>query len=192
MSIRFDISKKLIENIVNPICVEIGTHEGYFADNLLSSNPTATLYCIDPYLKYDEYEDGINLITGDDLFHKTFEKLTTKYGKRVIFIKELSSKAIDLIPDKIDFLYIDGNHTYKYVYEDIENYYNKVKSGGYIMGDDAVDTDENKRDKNGDVFIEWSSGCYGNYGVIKAFTDFVTKNNLKGEIIDTQYLLRKQ
>jgi hypothetical protein len=188
---RFDTARHITNSITNGIFVEIGTHEGFFSDRLMEANPTATLYCIDPYVKYEEYKDGINFITGDELFNKTVQELKSKYGDRVIFIREFSSNAINLIPDNIDFLYIDGNHTYKYVYDDLKNYFDKVKSGGYIMGDDAVDTDESKRDENGDVFIEWSPGCYGNYGVIKAFNDFIKNKGISGTVIRDQYLIKK-
>jgi hypothetical protein len=59
------------------------------------------------------------------------------------------------------------------------------------MGDDAVDVDESKRDENGDVFIEWSPGCYGNYGVIKAFNDFIQTKGISGTVIRDQYLIKK-
>ena len=36
----------------------------------------------------------------------------------------------------IDLIFIDGNHTYKYVLEDLENYYPKLNKNGIICGDD--------------------------------------------------------
>ena len=35
-----------------------------------------------------------------------------------------------------DWIYIDGNHTYEYVKQDLEGYRPKVKPGGYMAGDD--------------------------------------------------------
>jgi len=38
--------------------------------------------------------------------------------------------------EELDFIYIDGNHSYKSAKEDILNYFPKVKIGGLISGDD--------------------------------------------------------
>lgn len=184
---RHTLVKSIIEKINNGVFVEIGTHLGDFADFILKNSKNSTLYCVDPYISYDEYDDAINNITGDKLYNNTYKRLKSKYGKRVIFIRKTSADAVRDIPDKIDFLYIDGNHRYTYVLKDLELYYPKVKKNCYIVGDDACDTDDNKRNENGDVLVTWSVGCYGHYGVIKAFNEFCKKYNLNGEIVYGQY-----
>ena len=47
------------------------------------------------------------------------------------------------------------------------------------------------RDANGDVYIEWCPGCYGKYGVIKAFNKFIFEQKLSGEIVGNQYIIRR-
>jgi hypothetical protein len=184
---RSDLVKNIIEKIQNGVFVEIGTHEGEFSDFILKNSSNSILYCIDPYISYNDYDDAINNITGDNLYNNTYARLKNKYGERVIFIRKFSKDAINDIPNEIDFLYIDGNHRYKYVLEDLELFYKKVKKNCCIIGDDAVDTDDLKRNENGDVLITWCPGCYGHYGVIKAFNEFCKNNNLNGEIINNQY-----
>ena len=142
-------------------------------------------------MTYDDYNDAINNITGNELYQKTYNRLKSKYGDRVIFIRHLSSDAVNLIPDNIDFLYIDGNHCFKYVYNDLKLYYPKVKSNCYIMGDDAFDLYDHDRNKDGDVYLEWSPGSYGHYGVIKAFREFISEKNINGTIIVNQYVIQK-
>jgi hypothetical protein len=183
--------QNIVKNIDNGIFVEIGTHEGSFANHILENSTNSVLYCIDPYLSYDDYDDSINNVTGDALYNLTYNKLKSKYGDRIIFIRKFSEDAIKYIPNDIDFLYIDGNHRYTYVTKDLELYYPKVKNNCYIIGDDAVDVDNINRNTNGDVLITWMPGCYGHYGVIKAFDDFCKKNNLAGEIIGNQYQIKK-
>ena len=39
--------------------------------------------------------------------------------------------------DSFDALFIDGNHSYEYVKQDLENYSTKVKKGGIIAMHDA-------------------------------------------------------
>jgi len=192
ISSRHEIVCKYIKNITNGIFVEIGTDKGEFADFILSSNNSCVLYCVDPYTKYDEYNDAINNITGDKLYESVKTKLTYKYGNRIKFIRKFSHDAIDDIPNNIDFVYIDGNHSYNYVYQDIKDWYSKIKSNGIIIGDDAVDDDNTKRDEKNNVYIEWVPGCYGEYGVIKAFEDFTTESPYSyKKLINNQFILRK-
>ena len=49
----------------------------------------------------------------------------------------MSEDAVDDIPEKLDFVYIDGNHAYEYVKKDIGLYYPKLKKGGVIGGHDV-------------------------------------------------------
>lgn len=184
---RQELVKNVIEKINNGIFVEIGTHLGDFADFILENSSNSTLYCIDPYISYDEYDDAINTFTGDNLYYRAYNKLKDKYGERVIFIRKFSKDALNDIPNEIDFLYVDGNHRYKYVLEDLELFYPKVKKNGCIIGDDAVDTDDLKRNENGDVLVTWAPGSYGHYGVIKAFDEFCKNNKLNGKVTCYQY-----
>ena len=188
---RHELVKLIVSRIPNGIFVEIGTHTGDFADFILSNSTNSTVYCIDPYINYKEYDDGINDITGDELFNSVQNKLKSKFGDRVIFIRKFSENAVNDIPNNIDFLYIDGNHRYKYVLKDLELFYPKVKNIGIIIGDDAVDTNESERNQNGDVRIDWNSECYGHYGVIKAFREFCNKKKSQSKIIGSQYLVVK-
>ena len=188
---RHALVKGIVENIENGIFVEIGTHAGQFADHILRNSKNSVLYCIDPYISYENYDDAINNITGDKLFDKTYKELKAKYGDRIIFVRKFSEDACKYIPENIDFLYIDGNHRFSYTYKDLELYYPKVKSGCYIIGDDAVDVDDTKRNSNGDVLITWCEGCYGHYGVIKAFREFCSHNSVSGEIMGNQYVVKK-
>ena len=188
---RHDLVKSVIETIENGIFVEIGTHTGDFAHHILSNSTNSILYCVDPYLSYTDYDDAINDVTVDSFYQTTYNRLKSMYGDRVIFVRKLSGDAVKYIPNDIDFLYIDGNHRCSYVRNDLELYYPKVKLGGVIIGDDAVDVDESARNENGDVLITWSPGCYGHYGVIKAFREFCADKTIDGTIIRNQYQIKK-
>jgi hypothetical protein len=75
--------------------------------------------------------------------------------------------------------------------KDLELYYNKVKEGGLILGDDAVDLTEEKRKEDGNVYIEWFNGCFGYYDVVKAFNDYFSFLKNRKIIIGTQYVVFK-
>jgi hypothetical protein len=184
---RNDLVKSIIEKIDHGVFVEIGTHNGDFADFILENSKNSTLYCIDPYISYNQYDDAINNTVGDHTYHFAYNRLKSKYGERVVFIRKFSNDAVNDIPDNIDFLYIDGNHQYSFVLNDLKLFYPKVKYEGFIIGDDAVDMNELERNENGDVLVTWSPGCYGHYGVIKAFNEFCSYHKLRGEVIGNQY-----
>ena len=84
---RYTLVQNIIKNIQNGIFVEIGTHEGDFANFILENNETAKLYCIDPYMNYNDYDDAINHITGDQLYNKTYDYLKSKYSDSLVFIR---------------------------------------------------------------------------------------------------------
>ena len=189
---RQELVTYLFKKKQNGIFAEIGCDSGNFSNFLLEMNETSILYSIDPYLKYDEYVDSINDVTGDNLYNKTNNFLTNKFRNRFNLIRKMSNQSINDVPNNLDFIYIDGNHKYSYVYEDLCLWYEKLNPDGIIIGDDAVDTDETKRDKYGNVFIQWLPGCSGDYGVIKAFNDFMRTHNCYGRKIGTQFIIYKK
>ena len=145
------------------------------------------LYLIDPY---EGYWDGgkDNKFRGPAYMRKT--KITMKhdlenYKDKIKNIYAKSSDAIKDIPDNIDFIYIDGDHSYEAVSSDINLYYNKVRKGGIFGGDDykeeypgsmkAVDEFENK---------------YGVKVIKKECKRFTQKNEL-GYVINCNWMLIK-
>lgn len=80
-----------------------------------------------PFMKYfmaDVKDSKVSIILGDSHKQETLEKLKTI-----------------LDGNKIDFLFIDGDHTYQGVKSDFEMYKNLVKEGGLIGFHDIVNTD---------------------------------------------------
>lgn len=119
------------------IGVEIGVYDGVNAKNILENLPIKTLYLIDPY---KEYRDAAKHYGGKTLhiISKIMETRLEKYDN-FIFLKNTSKKAVDDVPNDLDFVYIDGCHKYNYVMRDIELYYPKVKNGGILGGHDYID-----------------------------------------------------
>lgn len=171
--------------------VEIGTDRGKSAEYTMKISKCAKLYCIDPYSNYEEYKDSIKYTTGDELFEQVKNRLK-QYGDRIEIIRDFSSNAVDKVPNELDFVFIDGNHSYKYVLEDLRNWYPKVRSGGIIIGDDCVDMDDSQRDQNLDVVVYWNEYCYGNYGVYKAVRDFSEENGIEFSVVGRQFLIIKK
>ena len=116
------------------IIVEVGTEQGKFAAEICRDNPSAKLYCVDPYMAYDRYEQ-----------HQTQEKLERFYGEaqarlalcNVVFVRAPSLEGVELFGDgELDAVFIDANHAYEYVKADIEAWAPKVRAGGMVAGHD--------------------------------------------------------
>lgn len=188
---RFQFINYHIGNIQNGKFVEIGVCQGRCSKNILENNKTCRLYCVDPYISYNDYEDGCNNIVGDNMYFETKHMVDTLFPNRSVFIRKFSKDASYDVSSGLDFVYVDGNHKFEYVYEDINIWYDKIKVGGFLICDDAVDTNDSIRDENGDVYIEWCPGCDGKYGVIFACKKFTQEKQLCYFKYDNQILIYK-
>lgn len=114
--------------------VEIGVWKGEYGEVLGKSG--LKIYGIDPYIRYDEclsYGGQNNL----DEAHKIAKQVLAPYDYTII--KKTSMEALEDFKDEsIDFVYIDGNHDFKYVTEDIWGWSKKVRKGGVISGHDYI------------------------------------------------------
>ena len=116
--------------------VEIGVGRGEHARSLLETLNIAKLYLIDPYEMYEGYvADGGRQLPVSQEFIEA-QKILKPFEKKITWIKKMSKDAINDIEETLDFVYIDGNHDYEFVKNDIENYYPHLKKGGVIGGHD--------------------------------------------------------
>ena len=117
------------------IGIEIGSYAGESAEMFLASGAFDKLYCIDPWqMGYDPNDttSGDGLPLAEKEFDKRF-----KDNQIVVKVKKFSDDAAAMFADNsIDFLYIDGDHRYEFVKQDLQNYVPKVKSGGILSGHD--------------------------------------------------------
>jgi predicted O-methyltransferase YrrM len=119
--------------------VEIGTYQGFNAENMLKILDIEKIYLIDPYEEYDDYLKSEKKQTQKALskVEREARKRLKNYRNKIVWIKEYSNEAIKDVPI-VDFIYIDGNHEYGYVKKDMENYWKKVKKGGILAGHDIA------------------------------------------------------
>jgi predicted O-methyltransferase YrrM len=117
----------------NLIGVEVGVSIGRNAERILKRLPIKKLYLVDPYEPY--YEKG-NLVSFHIHDFEKAEKRLLKFKNKTIFILKKSVDSIKDIPNNLDFVYLDGDHSYKGVKQELELYYKKLKKGGIIGGHD--------------------------------------------------------
>jgi glycosyltransferase involved in cell wall biosynthesis len=117
--------------------VEIGVAFGGHSEAILKSTSIEKLYGVDPYQHFDDYDDPMNLPQNefDALYEFTKNRLSV-FGNRFEIIRNVSSNAISIINEPIDFVYIDALHTYEGVLDDLKIWFSKVRDGGIIGGHD--------------------------------------------------------
>jgi hypothetical protein len=179
---RVELLRKIGTEFLFGKGAEIGTFKGQFSKQILN-NWSGTLYMIDVWRPLgDEYLDASNHAEHLDAYSETMKNIEG-LESRAIMIRADSEIASDMFSNEsLDFVYIDANHAYDYVVQDINLWYPKVKKGGYMWGHDYIAMDwykdpnfaENKKDK----YI-WSNNNFyhGVFGVNPAVDEFCKKYN---------------
>lgn len=108
------------------LAVEIGVYEGVNTAVIGNSiNSAGTLYAIDPFFKG---KLGI-------CYHERIARRHVKASRvssSVKYIAKLSFDAVNDIPDNVDFIFVDGDHSEDGIRKDWALYAPKVKPGGII------------------------------------------------------------
>ncbi|MFW6163734.1 MAG: class I SAM-dependent methyltransferase [Planctomycetota bacterium] len=137
----------------NAVVAEIGVFKGGFSRQILEATEPATLHLIDPWP--EEVSSGGTVGKGDDVHQFVLQRFPREIGTgQVVVHRKASVEAAAEFDDAcFDWVFLDANHGYKGMTQDLEAYYPKVKPGGYVTGHDYVDVK--------------------NYGVIQAVDEFV-------------------
>lgn len=121
----------------NLIGCELGVCRGYNLRYLLDRLPNvAVSYAIDPWLAYEDwcgpvYQEQVNE------WRAIAYKMLDPLGDRVYILEKNSVDAAEEIADDIlDYIFIDGDHSYEASLRDCQLYWSKVKPGGLFSGHD--------------------------------------------------------
>jgi len=109
----------------NKTIIEIGVFAGKVSLSLESQGNT--ILSIDPYIAYDDQATKF-LQDAEKIFNEK------RKNKRIVHIKETSENALNYYEgykDKVDGIFIDGDHNYESVKKDIE-WIKYIKKGGWI------------------------------------------------------------
>jgi hypothetical protein len=122
---------------------EIGVFRGENSEGLLKTFPDLEMVLVDTWR---EWEEGSSYQTD----HKAMGRLTQKEweeirqealkrvaGKKaVIFNRTSEAASVAFLEGYFDFVFLDANHTYQSVTDDIKYWLPKVRSGGLLCGHD--------------------------------------------------------
>ncbi len=141
------------------IGAEIGVCKGYYSKTLCDNISGLKLYGIDPWSGVSQLHKERDV--NDFSYKETLKNLNFYiHSGQYIIIRETSMDALDYIPDgHLDFVFIDANHGYEHVKQDIEGWAKKVRSGGIVSGHD------------------YYISRLGSVSVIRAVDEYVAQNN---------------
>ena len=116
---------------------EIGVETGAYSEILLKNNPGLKLYSIDPWKAYEGFRDYTVQDKLDSLYKESKARLAPYPNSKII--RKFSMDAVkDFADSSLDFVYIDGNHSFLNIANDIVEWSKKIRTGGIISGHDYV------------------------------------------------------
>lgn len=138
------------------IGAEVGVSHGDFSKNILEVRPSTLLYCIDCW------EENYQLPDPQQALEETKANLAPYPGQYVVIKSPSKLAAKQFTEGALDFVYIDADHTYASVLEDMITWYPKIRSGGILCGHDYTPT--------------WQ-------GVVDAVDEFCKNNDYSVEVV---------
>jgi hypothetical protein len=162
----------------------VGSWRGDFAWEILHRVRPEQLILIDPWRHHAEESYEWAMYGGradggqaemDRVYDAVLDRFTKEIDNERVVVRRESSieAATELADEYLDWVYIDGDHTYEAVCADLEAYWRVVKAGGILAGDDYG-----------------RAGWWAN-GVTKAVDHFSHARGLDLTVIGSQFLLTK-
>ena len=127
-------------------CAEIGVLKGDFSEFMLKMDPSK-LYLVDPWVSIMDIPARWHAIDQGEL-DLIKQDVADKFSSdnRVEIIQKYSIDALgDFEDDSLDWIYLDANHSYSFIQQDLENWWPKLKSGGTMCGNAYQDDDAQVR-----------------------------------------------
>ena len=145
MKKRWDVLIDLLKNEDHYKGVEIGVLKGVASKQLLDNLPNLeTLFMVDPWAGDKEFLDtlddkrNIKYWNYDELYEEVKNKVKN-YGNAKIMRMTSEEASTHFEDGELDWVFIDGNHSYEFAKQDIELWTPKIREGGWITGHDYAD-----------------------------------------------------
>ena len=95
------------------------------------------LYAVDNYPTFVDWDGSDWNKDRQDLMKKAAQEKMLAHKDKVEFLHVSSEEFVKTIEDEsLDFVFIDGDHSFDAALKDFQNYYPKVKKGGIFGGHD--------------------------------------------------------
>ena len=165
------------------IGAEVGVWAGDFSAAILKEVRPTRLHLIDPW----RFEPGLpdawyggSLVGSQEQMDQIHARVVARFGSQIregtvqVHRSSSSDAASSFEPHYFDWVYIDGNHLYEFVKQDLEDYWPAVKPGGLLTGDD------------------YSDPGWWEDGVRRAVDEFAAARPCDKSVVGGQFVLRKQ
>ncbi|KAL7537419.1 hypothetical protein ACHAXR_007809 [Thalassiosira sp. AJA248-18] len=125
--------------------IEVGVQMAHYSAEILSRWHNCTEYhLVDLWGYLENYIDRSNIDQAqqDNHYADAMERVQP-WKEKVHVCKNYTSNCASKYEDEyFDFIYVDARHDFKGVWEDLVNYWPKLKKGGILAGHDYVTNDE--------------------------------------------------
>ena len=117
--------------------VEVGAAFGLFSSRIASVWKGKQLFMVDPWtnLPTTEYFEGHAEVDYEQ-WYRDCQGLAAADSRITLIRKRSAEAAPDFTVNSLDWVYIDANHDYAHVMQDLDLWYPKVKVGGLVGGHD--------------------------------------------------------
>lgn len=113
---------------------EIGVADGKYSAHLCEHMPGLHLYSIDAWQCYSGYRETVTQSRMEEMYTNAKQRLASYDCDIYRAYSVNAAKHFD--NGSLDFVFIDGNHDFVYVTNDIATWEPKVKPGGIVAGHD--------------------------------------------------------
>ncbi len=113
---------------------EIGVWKGEMSHGLLSSDIRLFLYMVDNYHPTDKLKDVFD--DTSEALRMAWSRTEFASHRRCMIIRDSVVAATMFGTHELDFVFIDADHRYEYVRDDINAWARVVRPGGIVAGHD--------------------------------------------------------
>jgi hypothetical protein len=118
--------------------VEIGVYKAEFTEDFAKAG--LEVHGVDPWMEYGVHNRDLGF--DPERYERMYEgckKVLEPYPNAHLIRKTSMDALEDFEDESIDFVYIDGDHRFRYVAEDLDEWAKKVRKGGVVSGHDYID-----------------------------------------------------
>jgi hypothetical protein len=120
------------------VIAEVGVLRGTFAKSLQDALAPSRMYLVDPWQAFPPSEFSDYTSYSQAKWDAIAASVASRFPPPVnVILRMTSEEAAQHVPDgSLDMVYLDGNHAYEHVAQDLRLWFQKVRPGGFIAGHD--------------------------------------------------------
>lgn len=117
---------------------EIGVYKAEFSEKFAEAG--LQHYAVDPWMAFPGQGRTQQVQERQDFLYSHAQRVLAPYTNCTIIRKTSMDALADFKDNSLDYVYLDGDHSFRYAAEDIVEWSKKVRHGGIVAGHDYWDT----------------------------------------------------